>query len=264
MHFRASCAYAALAELVWREGVDTEDERIVREMDLPYLFTKEENAFAAGTMLQGAAWFELWLKPHGFAMHEQTVVRSALSTFLRNSGSCMLGLLTPGGRHAVVYDGFDGRYHFGNPVPENSGESEAWSLSEAELLAAADDTVTTGTLQRVSPETVNKRPLLQASITCLSENVHMIEAFADRPHLYTEYDIALDNLFRPLLLDGITMLSLIDEDKPAEALLLRQQELLSFYRGDRTGLLCDTMSLPSLRDAAEQYAALIRRRLSEL
>lgn len=91
-----------------------------------------------------------------------------------------------------------------------------------------------------------------------------MEAFASMPHLYSEYHTALDSLFRPLLLDGITMLSLIDEDKPAEALLLRQQELLSFYRGDRTGLLCDTMSLPSLRDAAEQYAALIRRRLSEL
>ena len=124
MHFRASCAYAALAELVWREGVDTEDERIVREMDLPYLFTKEENAFAAGTMLQGTAWFELWLKPHGFAMQEQTVVRPILPALLRGSGSCMLGLLTPGGRHAVVYDGFDGLYHFGNPVSENSKEPE--------------------------------------------------------------------------------------------------------------------------------------------
>ena len=35
MHFKASCSYAALADLLELEGLDTEDDQIALDMGLP-------------------------------------------------------------------------------------------------------------------------------------------------------------------------------------------------------------------------------------
>ena len=42
MHFKASCSYAALANLLEMQGYDTEDTIIALEMELPKLFSKED------------------------------------------------------------------------------------------------------------------------------------------------------------------------------------------------------------------------------
>lgn len=93
MHFRASCSYTALAELLAAKGVDTEDFRIALEMKLPWLFAKEEDVYLAGPMLQGAKWFDLWLKPRGFRMRERCLEQAELCRFLREHPSVMLGLI---------------------------------------------------------------------------------------------------------------------------------------------------------------------------
>ena len=51
MHFNASCSYAALAALMERKGVDTEDYKIALEIKLPWLFAKEDGAYISGPML---------------------------------------------------------------------------------------------------------------------------------------------------------------------------------------------------------------------
>ena len=81
MHFRASCSYTALAILLEKEGIQTEDYKIALEMNLPWLFSKENDSYIAGSMLQGAKWFNLWLLPHGFEMSEE-------ASEYEDSGAC--------------------------------------------------------------------------------------------------------------------------------------------------------------------------------
>lgn len=78
MHFKASCSYAALADLLELEGLDIEDDQIALDMGLPWIFAKDGDTYLAGPMLQGAKWFDLWLKPKGFAFRENTIKTDVL------------------------------------------------------------------------------------------------------------------------------------------------------------------------------------------
>ena len=259
MHFKASCAYAALATLMEPLGVDTEDHSIALETGLPWLFSKEGDAFLSGPMLQSAEWFNLWLRPRGFCMTETSVRRDALPRTLQSSGPCMLGIETPYGKHAVVFTGYDGSYRFLNPTHENSGEDPLLVLSEAELKERTDDPAMLATVCRRAPKPVDLNPYLRRSVSVLRENAEAIERFAAVPHDPDEYVAALDPLFRPLLLDGISMLTLAGETALAARLESLQRALMTFLRGPRTGVLKDTLPLSELRDAAEAYVRLIER-----
>lgn len=259
MHFRASCSYAGLANLLELAGVDTEDSRIALEMKLPYLFAKEGGGFVAGPMLQGAQWMDLWLRPRGFALEEQTVPKHALCSALRPGGPAMLGIKTPYGKHAVVFTGFDGVWHFRNPTAEKSGERTELALTEAALLAAADDETVVGRLRHAVPAPVGMRPLLERSAEILLENAAQIAAFSAEAHAPERYTAELDRLFRPLLLDGITMLALVGEDALAGTLQQLQDSLMRFLRGPRQAPLSQALDVDALCSAARAYAVRIRR-----
>ena len=259
MHFKASCSYAALANLMERLGVDTEDSRIAVEMGLPRLFAKDGDAFVAGPMLQSAEWFDLWLRPRGFRMSERAVRREALPTVLQSGGPCMLGVETPYGKHAIVFLRYDGSYRFLNPTHEDSGEDTQLNLSETDLLRCTDDPVMLAEVFPQAPESVDPVPYLRRSVRVLHENVEAIERFSALPHDPDEYPAALNTLFRPLLLDGISMLTLIRETALAARLESLQRALMTFLRGPRTGVLADTLPLSELRAAAEAYLRLIER-----
>ena len=71
----------------------------------------------------------------------------------------------------------------------------------------------------------------------------------------------MNSLFRPLLLDGITMLELAGETALAKHFISLQQQFLSFMRGTREEALQDKLSLDRLRDLTEQYAHLIEQQI---
>ena len=52
MHFNSSCSYAGLANLLYSDGIDTEDFVIALAIDLAYLLVKDGAFYLAGTMLQ--------------------------------------------------------------------------------------------------------------------------------------------------------------------------------------------------------------------
>lgn len=262
MHFPASCAYAALANLLERMGVDTEDTEIALEMGLPWLFAREGDAFVSGPMLQSAEWFNLWLLPRGLMMTETAVKRDALCKMLQSGGFVMLGIRTPYGKHAVVFIGYDGAYRILNPTHEGSGEETELVFTEGELVARTDETVMLARVERTAPQPVLLQPYLQRSVTVLRENVEAIARFAAVPHAPEAYPAALDMLFRPLLLDGINMLTLAGETALAQQLKAMQGALMTFLRGDRTGRLADTLSLSALSAAAEAYIRLIECRIT--
>ena len=95
------------------------------------------------------------------------------------------------------------------------------------------------------------------SALILQENVDAIVRFAELEHPPEEYLTVLNTLFRPLLLDGITMMELAGKQDLADKLRSLQGNLMAFLRGDRSGKLCDTLSLPDLQLTAKDYIAYI-------
>jgi len=263
MHFKASCSYTALAAMMEYHGTDTEDYRIALEMKLPWLFAGEDGAFISGPMLQGAKWFDLWLAPRGYRMKEERVSRDKLCVFLRGHIPAMVGIRTDSGKHAVVFTGYDGVYHFINPVREGSAEPDRLSLKEKELLCRTEEEATVGRVAAAEPEEREILPLLQTSVRVIRENCAAITAFTAEKHDPDDYDAVTDSLFRPLLLDGISMLKLAGETALAAEFAELQQQFLHFMRGTRRQALQETFSADRLYELTEQYVFLIERQIRE-
>ena len=261
MHFRASCSFTALAEIMESYGVDVEDYTIAMEMKLPWLFSKEDDSYVCGINHQGAKWFDLWLMPRGFRMEEIAIDKSDIGDYLENRKNSMLGIKTEYGKHAVVLKNYDGKYHFFNPVHEGSDQPVDLSMSERELLDSVDGTIMVGGVVRANPETVDMKPLLRNSIGILKDCIGEIEVFAKEEHSTQEYALAMERLFRPLLLDGITMLELTGEESLAGEFRNVQKDFLSFMRGPKTGKMMDCLSLECLHAISLKYANLIEKQI---
>ena len=261
MHFKASCSYAALAAIMELNGVDTEDYKIALEIKLPWLFSKEDGAYISGPMLQGTKWFNLWLLPRGYRMVEETVDREQLCNYLRAHMPAMLGIQTPCGKHAVVFKEYDGKYHFMNPTHESSGERIELLLSEEELLTSVDQETMVGMVIPAEAETQILTPYLNNSISVIRENCADIKAFAAEKHDPNSYFPLMSSLFRPMFLDGITMLELAGETTLAQEFTALQQQFMAFMRGSRVEALREALSLDRLHDLTERYAHLIERQI---
>ena len=261
MHFKASCSYAALAVIMEIIGVNTEDYKIALEIKLPWVFSKEDGAYISGPMLQGAKWFNLWLLPQGYRIVEKMIPREDICGYLCSHKPAMLGIQTPYGKHAVVFTKYDGTYHFINPTHENSGERTELSFSEEELISLVDQETIVGFVVSTEAEPQSLAPYMYDSITVIRENCADIEAFSAEKHDPNTYFPVMNSLFRPLLLDGITMLELAGETALAKHFISLQQQFLSFMRGTREEALQDKLSLDRLRDLTEQYAHLIEQQI---
>lgn len=259
MHFNSSCSYTALAMLLLKEGIDTEDTIIALEMGLPWIFAKREDCFMAGPMLQGAEWFNLYLNSKGFCMIEELVQKENLLDHLNKHDNCMLGINIPGGRekHAVVFRRFDGSYHFYNPVREGSGEAINIVFEKDEVLLSTEQNTMVGHLEKCPKTVVDRHKLFGESISTLRENLLKVNEFCSSVHTEEEYRKAMNNLFRPLFLDGITMLELAGELTLADGFKDLQGAYMMFLRGDKEGKLADQLSLDKLHDLVGQYIQLI-------
>lgn len=261
MHFKASCSYTALAAIMELYGIDTEDFKIALDIKLPWLFSKEDGAYLSGPMLQGAKWFNLWLLPRAYRIVEEMIHREMLCAYLRTHSPAMLGIQTSSGKHAVVFAKFDGKYRFLNPTHENSGEQTELSFSEEELLSSVEQETAVGFVVSTEAEPQSLTPYLKESIGIIRDNCAAIEAFAAEKHDPNVYPPMMNRLFRPLLLDGITMLELAGETALAHGFTALQHQFLSFMRGTREEALQDKLSLDRLRDLTEQYAHLIEQQI---
>lgn len=261
MHFKASCSYTALAAILEIKGIHTEDYEIALDIKLPWLFAKEGGTYLSGPMLQSAKWFNLWLNPRGYTMIEETVPRDLLCEYLRTHTPAMLGIQTPYGKHAVVFAEYNGIYHFVNPTYEGSDKCTELSLCEDELLSLVDPMTIVGTVRSTEPKHHDMAPLLRDSLSVIHENCDEIIAFAVEKHDPDSYSHVMNRLFRPLLLDGITMLELAGESTLAHQFTILQQQFMAFIRGKREKALQETLSLDILRDITEQYARLIEQQI---
>lgn len=261
MHFKSSCSYTALAAIMELKGVDTEDDKIALEIKLPWIFAKENGKYLSGPMLQGAKWFDLWLVPRGYRMVEKLVDKERLCQYLCAHKSAMLGIQTTCEKHAVVFTGYDKQYHFINPTHEGSGEQTELSLSEEELLSSVDRETMVGIVTTAEAAMQSLVPYLSDSISVIRENCADIEVFAAKKHDPDDYLPVMNSLFRPLLLDGITMLELAGENDLAQEYTALQRQFMTFMRGTREEALQKMLSLDRLHALTEQYAHLIEQQM---
>jgi hypothetical protein len=255
MTFNASCSYAGLANLLDWYGVDVEDRVIALKIELPYLFAREGRRYLSGPMLQGAEWFDLYLHPIGFTFIERRLERAEVCSFLKDHPPAMLGLhVTPESKHAVVYTGGGGgEYCFINNKRQDSTEPETLRLTESALLSRLDKTVVVGMLENIEPLPSALHDRLAGSPGVLLALQSEINDFCTQQQTPAAQAAALNDLFRPLLLDGVTMLELLEDTEPAASLRTVRAQLLPLIRAGRPAVLSESIDLSLLNASIRAY-----------
>ncbi len=261
MTFPSSCAFAGVANLLAFAGVDASDREIALGMGLPYLFAKsEQGGYLSGPMMQTGDLFDLFLRPRGFHLAEQRVEPSAVPDLLARHTPAMIGIrLGSEGKHAVIYTGRDGdgRYRFLNNKREDAPESDRLLFTEEELLARLDAPATVGWLETVPCTSVSLLPYLTGSMQAFQEMRSELLAFCGTAHTWAELRQARDPLFRPLLLDGVSMANLLGESALEEALRALQGALLAALRRGQAVAAGGLLPVPALEEAMEVYFRLL-------
>lgn len=260
MHFNSSCSYAGLANLLALQGVDTEDEQIALDMGLPYFLRYEETsgAYLNGPMLQSAEWFDLYLKPIGFRYIEHFMGKKEAVEQLC-SGS-MLGLqVTPKSKHAVIFlRKKNGTYVFLNNKREDSEEPEYLMISEAECLERLPEQVVVGHLEPCEAEMVNIKPYLEEALTNWEKLREELQSFISEVQTPQAMKEAMNRLFRPLLLDGISMAKLLNKKELEARLTALQKQFLGMLRTNETVKPSEQLDSGEIDRAIDTFVSLIK------
>lgn len=251
MTFNSSCPYAGLANLLERYGIDTEDQQIALDMGLPYFLRYDRGTgyYQAGASLQTAEWFNLYLKPRGFCYVEKVYEKHEL--FQKLKPISMLGLqVTAQSKHAVIYlKQEEGMFLFLNNKWKESDEPERLSLTKTELLDRLPNIVVVGSLERCQPEQVDIASYLRESLDTWEQLRTELQEYIACEQTPESLRESMNRLFRPLLLDGLTMMQLAQNDSQTQLLSELQKIYLTALRRNQSVTLADTMS-PAIIDRA--------------
>ena len=245
-------------------GIDTEDRGIALQMGLPYFFAYEDGAYLAGPSLQSAKWFNLYLNPRGFELLEEFVPKAEVPDYLRSASTAMLGIRNGNaGKHAVVFTGMDTEdFRFLNNKWPHDPSAETFSLSETALIESVDDPCVVAMLHPIAPRSVSAENQLDTSCSVLEQYRQELHRVCAETLPIEELRSLLNPLFRALLLDGITMLTLLGEDRLVSRLSSVQRALLHALRSDAAQLrLSDHLDMEILDASISQYQAIIQAKL---
>lgn len=266
MTFNSSCSYAGVANMLSQYDYATNDRTIAMSMKLPYLFAYADGTYMAGPMLQSAEWFNLYLNPIGFHMVETAVSAEHLVDYLKCQKTAMLGVqLDQNGKHAVVYIGNqNGQLLFLNNKWEQDPASEQIAFSEAELLKQIEASTMIATLKQIPPSEVDLTCKIRNSISVIHQNLSEIQDVCNKKETVGALRSKLNTLFRPLLLDGITMLGLLGETELVRQFSAIQKSFLAALQHDVNTVITlgDYLSVKELAVAADGYIQLIMRELT--
>lgn len=263
MTFRSSCAYAGVANMLAQYGVDTDDRTIAVGMKLPYMFAYEDGAYMAGPMLQKAQWFNLYLNPIGYQMDETKLEAKQVPKFLMQQKTAMIGLRMQGdSKHAVVYIGCsEGKLRFLNNKRERDPAPEQISLTEEGLLMRLDPTSVVAVLTKIAPKEVDLSSKMRESPSVIRQNLGEIQKLSGTEETVGALREKMNPLFRPLLLDGITMLGLLGERELAQKFTVIQRRFLNALGQEPEQKIRLDAYLVGLGDVTEDYIRLIERAL---
>ena len=263
--FNSACSYAGVANMLAQFGVDTDDRTIALDMGLPFLFSRENGGFAAGPMLQSARWFNLYLHPLGFHMEECLLPAAQVPDYLTHAGTAMLGIRVGNtGKHALTYVGRSEKgLRFLNNKWQQEDAPEELFLSDQELVEKIDESCMVATLHAIPPTAVDLCGELVRSIAALEDNLLEVEKAITVPQAVAALRSQMNTLFRPLLLDGITMLNLLEEADLSRRFTAIQRAFLTALQKESPVLrLAEHIPLEDLRTAVAEYRNLIRQELN--
>lgn len=267
MTFNSSCSFAGIANMLEQYGVDTTDREIALGMKLSYLFAYDDGAYVSGPMLQKAEWFNIYLNKIGFALVEKKILADKVVDYLKNQKTAMLGVkMGNTGKHAIVYKGMEAKQLiFLNNKWENEDVPFEIKFAEEEFREKIDSEVVVATLQQVNLAKVCIEEKLEESVSVLHANVLEIVELCKKEVSVGYLQSKLNTLFRPLFLDGITMLDLIGEKEFSEEWKVMQGNLLGAIRRDKdlSIQLGAYISVDKLQDLAQSYETLIRLELEK-
>ena len=262
MTFNSSCSYAGIANMLEQYGIDTTDREIALGMKLPYLFVYDDGAYVSGPMLQKAEWFDIYLNSIGFQLIEKKISADKVADYLKEQKTAMLGIkMGNAGKHAIVYIGMEANeLIFINNKWEKEEVPSEIKFAEEEFREKIDSEVVVATLQQVNPAKVCIWEKLEESVSVLQANVLEIIELCNKEVTVEYLQSKLNTLFRPLFLDGITMLNLIGETEFAEEWKVMQGNLLRALRQDKgqNVQLGEYISTDKLQDLTQKYMELIK------
>lgn len=253
MHLNSSCPYAGLANMLMLLGHDTEDYKIALDIDLAshIRYDEENGAFRSGFSLQEKEWFDLYLKPRGYAYRETCWDREEVLKNLRPG--MMLGIFVePERKHAVVCSGVEeGVLTFLNNKWEQSEEPETLIFTSEELLERLPEQVTVGYMEPAKAEKVDLRPVYAESLLTWKHLREKLHVFMEQFRTAEEMSGQLNVLFRPLLLDGLTMAQLRKDKALTEKLAALQGQFLGVLRQNIPARLADAVDMVLLDEAVD-------------
>lgn len=267
MTFNSSCSYAGLANMLENNGIDVEDYEIALEMKLPYMLDKTEEGYAAGPMLQQKRWFDIYLNPHGYEIVEDWIDKKDVFDFLKSKKEAMLGIRMENGRHhyhAVVFIGMEyEKAIFINNKHEGGVDPDIVSFTNEELENLLRDKVVIGSLRPCDITKIDKKPLLEQSISNLTDYQKDFFEFCSVPHSNKEIIEKEYGLFRPLLLDGPSMMELIKKDEMLADMKMLQKAFVqvAFKEKRENVILSDYLDMSMVYKIGESWKKLVREEL---
>ena len=267
MTFNSSCSYAGLANMLEKIGIDVEDYEIALEMKLPFMIDKNEDGYIAGPMLQQKKWFDVYLNAHGYESTEEWIDRTDVFDYLQGKDTAMLGIRMDNGRlhyHAVIYVGTeDGKAVFINNKHEGGADPDEYRYTAKELQERVRDKTVIATLTPVQGKMANFKPLLAQSLKNLEDLQREITDFCSMPHSNQEILEYEFGLFRPLLLDGPSMMKLIGQDAVLEDMNTLQKVFVQVALKDKRDnvVLADFFDMGLLRSICERWKKLIEQEI---
>ena len=115
------------------------------------------------------------------------------------------------------------------------------------------------TLESVTPKEVDLSNIIKKSISVMRDNLSEIQEVCGKNEMVGVLRSKLNTLFRPLLLDGITMLGLLEEKELAQRFTAIQSSFLSALRQDAGTVITlgDYLPVNELVAAVEEYIQII-------
>ncbi|MBQ6415069.1 MAG: hypothetical protein IJJ65_02345 [Butyrivibrio sp.] len=263
MTFNSSCSYAGLANMLEKMGIDVEDYEIALAMKLPFMIDKNEDGYIAGPMLQQKKWFDVYLNAHGYEITEEWVDRSDVFNCLQGKDTAMLGIRMDNGRlhyHAVVFKGMeDGKAAFMNNKHEGGSDPDEFKFTANELEERVRDKTVVATITPTEVRMVDFTALLEQSLKNLDNLQRDMDDFCAVPHSNQEILEKEFGLFRPLLLDGPSMMKIIGQDAVLEDMKTLQKVFVQIALKEKRDnvVLADCFDMELLRSICERWKELI-------
>jgi hypothetical protein len=270
MTFNSSCSYAGLANMLEYKGINVEDYEIALEMKLPFFIERNEDGFVAGPSLQAKSWFDIYLNPHSFEIIEDWVDKEEMFVFLKRQDECMLGIAMRNGRldhHAVVYTGMKrDKAVFMNNKHEGSADPDLFELTRDELTARLRDKTVVASLNPCNKRTPDIHPLLAQSIENLNRLQDEFIDFCSEPRTNGEILEKEFGLFRPILLDGPSMMKLLEQNAIYDDMRTLQKIFVSVAFKEKLDnvILAEHFDMDLFKSICDRWRTLIRHELETL